>query len=937
MPSVGDSLSMTALAPPNSGRRRSSVKPHVPSPLSSQPPKNAPERLPRRPSTPADKAHPPPHQPHAHAPPPTTLIKSFPVPEPLHAKYAAELPFLPVPDLDGTLERYLASVRPFLNDLDWEVTTNAVREFAAPGGPGRLLQQRLVQRAKEAEALGQSGYLKELHRCADGIVQPTRASWVSDPPPVIVSWAAFSDGMICCPCDWLHRRPQLIDWWNEYSYCAFRDMTPINVNYFFVFPDDRRTGPEALRYMKGKGAEIQIKRGAAMIHAAMEFREQLRSGTLPADKMGKPAQQMDMNQYRYLFNACRIPAMPSDYVATYPGEENWHVTVMCMNKIWSFETKKDGKLMSVDEIELQVRRIVEDSPSTSAAPLGVLTAGDRDAWSASRPLLLSAHPSHPEILRVVESSAFMLCLDQTMPTTRAEVARACWHGDGQNRWFDKSFQLIAFANGKCGFNGEHSMMDATPTARLGDFICARLLSVRFGEPLALDDPSLPEPQPLEFHPPASLIPAIAASLDHFSRTVARHDLHVLRYTSYGKSLPKSAGMSPDSFVQMAFQLAYYRAHGQWVATYESAGMRRYLWGRTETCRSVSTESVDLVRGWHDPDVSASEKAVLLRAACKSQSKYMAECLAGHGVDRHLLGLRLSLAKDEHVPAIYADPAYAVSSHWTMSTSQIPSEYFDGYGWGEVVPDGFGLAYMVREHSIHVNVTGLIGAEGDTEADGSEMHPNRVSRMVHLLEEIFDEMRDVINEAKREEEEQKKAQEAASREIADLMAHREQLAAEPLRRPPSSSIEAINEARPRLDTFFSHDHTTAASQIISHAEREHGSGGALRARRVSVASLGTAGIPRPMSPLHPQPSQTPPPATIETAGTQGIGVDAVGLSLAYPSRHTLAEMVYNDEDGLLEGLGHVDLEDVMEAKMPQPQSTGRLGFLGRRLAAIWGWE
>ena len=34
------------------------------------------------------------------------------------------------------------------------------------------------------------------------------------------------------------------------------------------------------------------------------------------------------------------------------------------------------------------------------------------------------------------------------------------HGDGKTLWFDKSFCLIVFADGKVGVNAEHSWGDA---------------------------------------------------------------------------------------------------------------------------------------------------------------------------------------------------------------------------------------------------------------------------------------------------------------------------------------------------------------------------------------------------------------------------------------------------------------------------------------------
>ena len=94
----------------------------------------------------------------------------------------------------------------------------------------------------------------------------------------------------------------------------------------------------------------------------------------------------------------------------------------------------------------------------------------------------------------------------------------------------------------------------------------------------------------------------------------------------------------------------------------------------------------------------------------------------------ILGLRLSLKPDEPKPAIFQDPAYAKTSHWNLSTSQITSEYYDGYGWGEVVADGYGIAYMVKENSLQFNLA-------------SQFLNNHV--LEHYLHEAMDEMKVVF--------------------------------------------------------------------------------------------------------------------------------------------------------------------------------------------------
>merc|ERR1719502_2490630 len=65
-----------------------------------------------------------------------------------------------------------------------------------------------------------------------------------------------------------------------------------------------------------------------------------------------------------------------------------------------------------------------------------------------------------ESLEVIQTALFAVSLDEGRPTDLEEVARACLHGDGRNKWFDKPFNLIIFANGRGGINGEHAWADA---------------------------------------------------------------------------------------------------------------------------------------------------------------------------------------------------------------------------------------------------------------------------------------------------------------------------------------------------------------------------------------------------------------------------------------------------------------------------------------------
>ena len=147
--------------------------------------------------------------------------------------------------------------------------------------------------------------------------------------------------------------------------------------------------------------------------------------------------------------------------------------------------------------------------------------------------------------------------------------------------------------------------------------------------------------------------------------------------------------SPDAYVQLTIQLAYKKFYGKNRPTYESASTRKFQEGRTETCRTVSEESVAFCDAMQHPLSSKAECRDLFRTAVKAHVAYIGDANDGRGCDRHLFGLKKLLQEGEEVPAIFQDPAYTYSSSWYISSSQLSSEYFNGYGWSQVIDDGWG--------------------------------------------------------------------------------------------------------------------------------------------------------------------------------------------------------------------------------------------------------
>ena len=76
------------------------------------------------------------------------------------------------------------------------------------------------------------------------------------------------------------------------------------------------------------------------------------------------------------------------------------------------------------------------------------------------------------------SALFCACTQE--PVSRKQCSELFLHGNitsGNNRWFDKSIQIIVTNNGKAGFLGEHSMMDGMPMVGLANHITATTYAV----------------------------------------------------------------------------------------------------------------------------------------------------------------------------------------------------------------------------------------------------------------------------------------------------------------------------------------------------------------------------------------------------------------------------------------------------------------------------
>ena len=159
---------------------------------------------------------------------------------------------------------------------------------------------------------------------------------------------------------------------------------------------------------------------------------------------------------------------------------------------------------------------------------------------------------------------------------------------------------------------------------------------------------------------------------------------------------------------MAIQLAFYRLHGEPVATYESGGTRVYKEGRTETIRSCSPESYEFTVKMMDKNASDSVKYNAFINAIKGHNYYARMATSGHGVDRHLTGLKKAAVDNNlPMPEFFQDSGYLKTIKMRLSTSQISGRNGGFTCYGPLQPDGYGTCYSIDKDFIIIACSCLL--------------------------------------------------------------------------------------------------------------------------------------------------------------------------------------------------------------------------------------
>ncbi|XP_063860409.1 carnitine O-palmitoyltransferase 2, mitochondrial-like isoform X2 [Scylla paramamosain] len=423
---------------------------------------------------------------------------------------------LPIPALDKTCERYLRSQKVILSSEEYQRTEKFVTQFKE--GIGATLQFQLKD-------------IDKANKHTSYICGPWFDMYLSDRVPVVLNYNPF---LAFHP----EERPGLSD-------------PVIRVTNTLV---------SSLRFMRSLRDSV-LEPVVYHLNPAKSdtpmFRKIVRWTPSAISSYAAYAQKafpLDMSQFGNMFNSTRIPKLGKDVLRTYPKAR--HMLIMKNGHFYVFDVlDKDGNILSPEHIHACVSYIYNDQTPPAKRSIAIFTTENRDTWAKCRDELVEA--GNEAALDVLDAAAFNIVFDEAiLGDDPIKTYHTFLHGDGNNRWFDKSFSLICTADSQLALNFEHGWGDGVAVMNYFTEITKDLAN----RP-SINSDSRPAPidasklvRRLEFTLTPSLEAAIDKAHQSYEANTSALKCDVLEPQFFGKKLCKKNKLSPDALMQLGLQL-----------------------------------------------------------------------------------------------------------------------------------------------------------------------------------------------------------------------------------------------------------------------------------------------------------------------------------------------------------------------------------------------
>ncbi|CAF4883392.1 unnamed protein product [Rotaria sp. Silwood1] len=555
-----------------------------------------------------------------------------------------ELPSLPLPTLEHTLDRYLDSVRAVVNDDEYDKTKKIVEQFSK--GTGRELHEQLDTNIKNRQ----------------------ERNWLSK-------------------------------WWDEEIYLKWRlpiapDISMVSFNCLISPKVDSQL----------TRTSIHIYASALVFETIREERYPV--SYMGKHPLTMYQFKHFFNTCRVPYKGCDKLVSSFRTVSEDVQTPPTHVVIIRNGHLFTFNLYESKKLLTPPEILRRLEDIVKQCDQSTGLGLGALTALPRDEWAEIRNHLCEINEQNKINFQVIEQALLVYALDDDNPENLTELARIGMLKNPQSRWFDRSNVYIVTRNGLIAANGEHSAYEAIISIQISDHIKHHIDSLEKinSWPIPSDPYNKIIVRELLFIYDSYVFNAINRAVTLFHHSANNIKIIVKNVTQCTKEdIKQYVRIHPDSFFQLCLQQAYFKLHGYKPAsTYETGSTRRFYRGRTETIRSCSPEVMAWCRAMTNSNnqLTENERQLFLIAA-KRHQELMTEAWENQGCDRHLLGLSMIAHLTGKPFELKHDPSWIKSGgdgNFILSTSCLGFNTSLA-GTAPMCLNGYGVFYRIGSDAI----------------------------------------------------------------------------------------------------------------------------------------------------------------------------------------------------------------------------------------------
>ncbi|RTE82468.1 hypothetical protein BHE90_002981 [Fusarium euwallaceae] len=448
----------------------------------------------------------------------------------------------------------------------------------------------------------------------------------------------------------------------------------------------------------GEMGHTQAERAALIASIAFQCKQDLE-----ADRWEPMAYMFTANctdLWQYIFNSARLPGVPLDRMAKFPGND--YMAVLHRGHIFKVMLK-DGEENVSAEALIKIFSAILNRPDTDENWTSILSADDRTSWAENRQALMDLEPTNKETIDMVEAAAFLVCLDDTEPAEAEDRIRDMMMLKGFNRWVDKSIAFVVCKNATSGTYVEHTCIDAMTLFAMQTAIVQGINTYEPPRQANGQTNGVVE-VPKEFM--LTTTPALKERILHvrqrFEDEIAKFGYRDIILSEFGKDILLDRHLPIKGIFDLMCLLANYYYYGYNAQSWEAISMSHYHKGRPDIVQVNTPTTAHFCTIADDESLPARKRFELMLEAANDRNQTIKDAFGGRCYQRTLRALELCVEEDEELPNLFKNPLY----EQTVEPNQMFSNT-DGLSPESCFimqnPERFWMTYYVTDGGSHFSV------------------------------------------------------------------------------------------------------------------------------------------------------------------------------------------------------------------------------------------